>query len=195
MPKDDWSEIKELDKSLERTAYHEAGHALACMKSGLEVDYATIEPSTGWLGYVKLRDGEMFDLTDKLGVIHCLMTILAGCVAEEIYAGELVQEIDGDRLSAISVLYSSATGESLDNIQLLLTPGALSRSEHELLTTKMDRFLEEHHEYLLKVGEVVRNSFLEDKYFLDLVANRLLERKRLEGVDLEDLIQETMENE
>lgn len=59
MPKDGWSEIKELDKSVDRTAYHEAGHALSYIKSGLEVEYVTIEPSNERLGYVKVKDGEM----------------------------------------------------------------------------------------------------------------------------------------
>lgn len=83
------SSAKPSEKSLRRTAYHEAGHALIAVLFGLPVTKVSILPRGNALGvthYGEVEDSES-DYT-KSDLLHLLMKSQGGLVAEKLIFGE-----------------------------------------------------------------------------------------------------------
>jgi ATP-dependent Zn protease len=88
--------------NLERTAYHEAGHAVVAMKLNQKFHHVTIEPEEGSLGHIlhdKLSrrfrpDVEMGFRTREKIENHCLIS-MAGMAAESKFIGSETWEGGG----------------------------------------------------------------------------------------------------
>lgn len=104
-------EVKKWDKSLlERTARHEAGHALTCWLGGEKPSYLTIVARGSHGGYMQHGDSDGKALYTKKELLANIRTALGGRAAELVYYGDE----DGISTGASSDLYSATkTAENL----------------------------------------------------------------------------------
>ena len=89
--------------TLERTARHEAGHALICWLSGEKPSYITIVARGNHGGYMQHADNEGKGLYTKAELLGRIRTALAGRAAEIVYYGAE----DGISTGASGDLYSA----------------------------------------------------------------------------------------
>jgi len=81
-------------KELEKTAYHEAGHAVAAFEMKRSFRHVTIEPDEESLGHImftKFRDSFRPDIDSYSKIRNplekAIITALAGPIAEQIFSG------------------------------------------------------------------------------------------------------------
>ncbi len=92
--------------TLERTARHEAGHALLCWLAGEKPSYLTIVARGDHGGYMQHSDGENKGLFTKAELIEKIRTSLAGRAAEIVYYGQeegISTGASGDLYSATNI--------------------------------------------------------------------------------------------
>lgn len=189
-----WERCEYTDNSINRLAYYAAGQALACVICEFEVEYVSIEPSDRPLGHVSIPNTDCLTCEEEVDCPCFLPVLLAGAVAEEIYTGEMLPYFDYSRMTAIAFLLACVTDEYPDGIELLLAPDGLSEGDRLVLTAELDLFLLEHGEDLSELQDIIRIIFFEERPSLDSIANALLKRRRLTGMDLDDLLQEASIN-
>lgn len=87
---------------MDRTAYHEAGHAVACIAQGIKFRYVTIIPNdegaNGHIKYCMVRIPEY--ATNRTLIKHGIKT-LAGTCAEKIKFGRYSHGFASDRENAV----------------------------------------------------------------------------------------------
>jgi ATP-dependent metalloprotease len=177
-------------ESLERTAYHEGGHALVALltQGGDAIYKATILPRGGALGYVSFTNGED---TDSYSVTHRqyrakLDTAMGGRVAEELVYGadnvtsgaaqDLVQATNIARNMVMRFGYGNAIGKLTVTDRAPVSPETQRRVDEEA-----QQLLEDAYRRAKEL--LVRNR---DK--LELLARGLLEHETVTAADIRLLI-------
>ena len=94
-------QIRDIEKSMAKTAYHEAGHAVLSytLLPNVKIEQVTVAPRSESLGFVSYHSEEYVDATSKEELFNDVCVLLAGRVAKMEKFGE-----DGFETGAVSDL-------------------------------------------------------------------------------------------
>lgn len=87
--------------ALERTAYHEAGHVIACLATGRKFRYVTIIRKDDARGYIRFCMFRNLEFATNKTLINHGITTLAGTCAEKIKFGRYSHGFGSDREHAV----------------------------------------------------------------------------------------------
>jgi hypothetical protein len=181
-PRNAKNNLRLTPEELERTAYHEAGHAMAmCLSAsgGADIGFVTIIPrDNGTLGFVAAMPDERvsFIRSDYLEKIEIC---LAGRAAEDIHYGEA-----NVSSGATSDLHS-ATALALD----MVTKLGLEQ-ERKLLwsATPTDKDLQQANQLLSESYEQIIKKLRDSEVALQNLAEELVARQELTGDEVRNII-------
>jgi len=94
-------QIRDIEKSMSKTAYHEAGHAVLSyvLLPKIKIEQVTVAPRSESLGFVSYHSEEYIDATSKEELFNDVCVLLAGRIAKMEKYGE-----DGMETGAVSDL-------------------------------------------------------------------------------------------
>ncbi|MBQ4268387.1 MAG: AAA family ATPase [Clostridia bacterium] len=178
-------EVKKWETdSLERTARHEAGHALLCWLGGETPSYLTIVARGSHGGYMQHGDNEGKGMYTKEELLARVRTSLAGRAAEVVYYGEkdgVSTGPSGDLRSATRIVEQMICYYGMDEKIGLASVdlGAMANSEYaSVVRERVNEVLNE--EYAKTVAAV-----LENKAAIDKIVEALMEKNQMKGDEID----------
>jgi len=168
--------------SLDRTAIHEAGHAIMCLDVGIEIKYVTIIPDKKKdnLGCVQPKDDVPFNTNDKseknfISLQKRIKIGLAGDVARSKKYKEPYGEGSQNDWGELYVMAHSFFNNPHDTDEII-----------EFNLTKAKKLVDE---YCLKDTEdIIDKKWL----FIEIVAKNLLEKKVLSGTEIKNIVSQNI---
>lgn len=184
------------EKAKKLTAFHEAGHAIV-LKSISETDKVervSIIPAGGAGGYTAHKPNEDVYYTTKKQLIDEIMVSLGGRAAEQIILGEISTGASSDLQTANSVARSMITRYGMSE---KLTNMIFGTDDDEVFLGKSYGHVQNYSDQYASVIDDEVKQIIEKAYndvidllnekmvILNAVANRLLEKEKIEGPEFE----------
>ena len=169
-------------ETLERTARHEAGHALMCCLSGEIPSYLTVVARASHGGYMQHGDREDKPLYTKDELLARIRTSLGGRAAEIVCYGEkdgISTGASGDLHSATSLARRMICSYGMDE-----KLGLASVDGEEAMSAP---YTERVNEILKEEMEASVTAIREHREILDRFVTALLEKNHLKGDEIEKL--------
>lgn len=182
-----WSE-----KEVERTARHEAGHALVCWLNGETPSYLTIVSRGNHGGYMQHADSENKGIYTKDDLIARVRTALGGRAAEVVYYGER----DGISTGASGDLYSATS-----TIERMICSYGMD-DKIGLATINLDALHSSEYYSIVKarVNEIISKEFVitkalieQNKEAIDKLVEVLLKKSSIKGSEIDQILGETID--
>ncbi len=181
----EYGEEKKWDgDSLERTARHEAGHALLCWLSGENPTYLTVVARGDHGGYMQRGDNEQKGNYTKGELISQIRTSLAGRAAEMVYYGEdggLTTGAVGDLQNATRVARYMICNCGMDEEFGLVYIPAEHSKENPAVTKRIG-------EILLRELEITVKTVAENRAAIDALTVALLEKNHLRTDEIDAIL-------
>ena len=179
------------DKEKRLTAYHEAGHAIV-LRSVSETDRVervSIIPAGGAGGYTAHKPDEDVYYTTRKQLIDSIKVSLGGRAAEEIILGEISTGASSDLQSSNGIARDMITQYGMSNkLKNMVFGGGnevfLGRDYGHVqnYSDKVAALIDEEVQHIIDEAYVAVLALLKDKIsILNAVANRLLEKEKIEG--------------
>ena len=183
------------DKEKRLTAYHEAGHAIV-LRSVSETDRVervSIIPAGGAGGYTAHKPDEDVYYTTRKQLIDSIKVSLGGRAAEEIILGEISTGASSDLQSSNGIARDMITQYGMsDKLKNMVFGGGnevfLGRDYGHVqnYSDKVAALIDEEVQHIIDEAYVAVLALLKDKIsILNAVANRLLEKEKIEGDEFE----------
>ncbi len=180
-------EIKKWDISqLERTARHEAGHALLCWLSGETPSYLTIVARASHGGYMQHNTDETKGIYTKEDLLSRIRTSLAGRAAEVVYYGVedgISTGPSGDLQSASSIAEQMICVYGMDE-KIGLSTTDLSHIDSSYYSKIKERI----NEILLIELNNAKKAISDNKLALDKLVEVLMEKNQLKGKEIDKIL-------
>ena len=178
--KKEWSR-----ETLERTARHEAGHALLCCLSGEIPSYLTIVARADHGGYMQHGDREDKPLYTKEELLGRIRTSLGGRAAELVYYGTedgVSTGASGDLYSATRLAERMICAYGMDETVGLAYVGesAAASPYYTVVRDRINAILSEEMEKSIR-------AITEHRAIIDRFVSALLEKNHLKGDEIEAL--------
>lgn len=175
------------DRDEQITAIHEAGHALVTLLLGIPVSKVSIEPYTGGVGGVTMRDMDIIGdnkLKLKSDYDNDIMIALAGKCAEEIEFKEHSQGCSNDLQKATQTIYEMMTADGF-NDKSLLNQNVLIESgiQHGI----SDKIIKLCNDKLFEYNDKTAKLLKDNEKLLYRLRDKLLKDKVLVMPTLDDL--------
>ena len=183
------------DKEKRLTAYHEAGHAIV-LRSVSETDRVervSIIPAGGAGGYTAHKPDEDVYYTTRKQLVDSIKVSLGGRAAEEIILGEISTGASSDLQSCNGIARDMITQYGMsDKLKNMVFGGGnevfLGRDYGHVqnYSDKVAALIDEEVQHIIDEAYVAVLALLKDKIsILNAVANRLLEKEKIEGDEFE----------
>lgn len=183
------------DKEKRLTAYHEAGHAIV-LRSVSETDRVervSIIPAGGAGGYTAHKPDEDVYYTTRKQLIDSIKVSLGGRAAEEIILGEISTGASSDLQSSNGIARDMITQYGMsDKLKNMVFGGGnevfLGRDYGHVqnYSDKVAALIDEEVQHIIDDAYIAVIALLKDKMsILNAVANRLLEKEKIEGDEFE----------
>ena len=183
-------EVKQWAASeLERTARHEAGHALLCWLYGAKPSYLTIVARGSHGGYMQHGDSEQKGLYTKEELLSRIRISLAGRAAEIVYYGEedgISTGASGDLYTATSVAEAMICSYGMDetvgfsSVDLAAIQGS---PYYQTIRVRVNEILSTEFEKAKKVISTNRAA-------VDKLVEILLMKNNMKGSEIDEVLQE-----
>ncbi|GAB4028216.1 MAG: ATP-dependent zinc metalloprotease FtsH [Elusimicrobiota bacterium] len=191
--------ISENEKKI--VAYHESGHAIvAKMIKGCDpVHKVTIVPRGPALGYTMQMPKEDRYLTSKTEILSRLSVLMGGRAAEEVIFGELTTGAHDDLSKATSYAQKMVTEFGMSE---KIGPLSLKKDETEVFlgrdimrqpgySNETSRNIDEEVKRIVNDAYFkAKNILIENKQLLDKLASTLMEKETVDGVEIDEMIQQ-----
>jgi ATP-dependent Zn protease len=166
-------------QDLLRTAYHEAGHALIALLTGIPVSKVSILSRGSALGLTLTLGKERGEVLSRDDLLNRLMCFYGGFIAEQIMYGKISLGVSDDLSKAGRVACDmiKECGMGKDGLQAI----AYSAVSSEHFKQKFD---EEVVRLLKGAFEKAKELIIKNKDRLRSIAIRLLEKETLSGNEL-----------
>ncbi len=181
----EYGEEKKWDEdSLERTARHEAGHALLCWLSGENPTYLTVVARGDHGGYMQRGDHEKKGSYTKAELLASIRTSLAGRACEMVYYGAdggLTTGASGDLENATRVARHMICSYGMDDEIGLVYISPEEAVKDPVITKRVGKLLRE------QLDETIR--LIEDnKPAIDALVTELIVKNHLRGDEIHELL-------
>ncbi|QOR61426.1 AAA family ATPase [Sulfurovum sp. ST-21] len=181
--------VRDLEKELQMTAYHEAGHAVlsTLLLPHIKIEQVTIAPRSKTLGFVSYNADEPLSNITKQELFYDLCVLLAGRIVKMKKAGSDKMDSGAiDDLSQASFqIYAAITTLGMDN--------ELGLINIETITPVTDTFLKEKIEerflHWLKTAQRYSKKLVNAHWeTIERLAKKLIEKEIVEGDELLKLV-------
>ncbi len=175
--------------SLERTARHEAGHALLCWLSGEKPSYLTIVARGDHGGYMQHADNESKGLYTKAELLSKIRTSLAGRAAEIVYYGQedgISTGASGDLHSATRTVEQMICKYGMDE-----EIGLSYLSNNDTLSLYYNEIRKRTNEILSAELKNTIKIIADNKAAIDKMVEALLEKNHLKEKEIDDIFKAT----
>lgn len=175
--------------TVERTARHEAGHALLCWLSGEKPSYVTIVARADHGGYMQHGDGEGKSIYTKSEILGKIRTSLAGRATEIVYYGDddgVSTGASSDLANATRLAENMVCRTGMDRAfgLAVLTPENMPYYYSEV-RARVNSILSEEYENTLRIVE-------ENRAAIDALACELVDKNHLGEKEIDDIFKATV---
>lgn len=189
-------QIRDIETSMKKTAYHEAGHAVLShiLLPKVKIEQVTIAPRSETLGFVSYNNEDYIDATSKKELFDDICVLLAGRIAKMEKFGD-----DGMETGAISDL-EAATNQAYAAIALFGMDEELGYINISSLTAGLNKqlFSEKIEQRIQHWIEKAKEKTIQEvkKHWkaIDAVAKVLIEKEMIDGDELKKIIETNMED-
>lgn len=182
-----YGEEKKWDISeLEKTAYHEAGHAFLCWHSGEIPSYLTIVARGNYGGYMLHGDNENRGTYTKTMLLNCIRTSLGGRAAELVFFGEeqgLTTGASSDLRKATSIAKDIVCNYGMDG-----DIGLAVINENELSTGVLAQQVRAAVNNILQTElEAAKAILLKNRAAIDKIVEELMKKNHLSSHEIDKI--------
>ena len=184
-------QIRDIETSMSKTAYHEAGHAVLSfvLLPKIKIEQVTVAPRSETLGFVSYHNDDYIDATSKEDLFNDVCVLLAGRIAKMEKYGE-----DGMETGAISDLevattqvYAAIALFGMDEeLGYINVAGLETGNGKPVLSEKIEERI------LVWISKATKTTNKEVKRLwkaIDAVAIELIKKEMIDGEELKSIIE------
>ena len=184
-------QIRDIETSMSKTAYHEAGHAVLsyALLPNIKIEQVTVAPRSESLGFVSYHNDDYIDATSKDELFNDICVLLAGRIAKMEKYGK-----DGMETGAISDLelattqvYAAIAIFGMDEELGYINIAGLENSSGKLVLG--DKIEERILVWIEQATKTTQNEVKRLWKAIDAVALALIEKEMIDGEELKTIIE------
>lgn len=184
-------QMRDIEKSMESTAYHEAGHAVLSyfLMPETKIEQVTVAPRSEALGFVSYNNEEYIDANSKEELFNNICVLLAGrTVTVHKYGKEgietgAVNDLEVASMQVYAAIAIFGMDEELANVSV---SGIEVGYNKELFSERIEKRM------LVWLDEAQKKTKFEvNKYWdaIEAVAEVLIDKEVIDGSELKEIIQ------
>ena len=189
-------QIRDIETSMAKTAYHEAGHAVLSfiLCPNIKIEQVTVAPRSDALGFVSYHNDDYIDAISKEELFANICVLLAGRIAKmEKYgkAGMETGAITDLEIASMQAYSAIALFGMDDELGYINISGIEDAYDKELLAEKLETRL------LSWMDEAKKQTEKEVKRLwpaIEAVAQSLIAKEVIDGLELKKIIEEKIPN-
>ncbi len=184
-------QIRDIETSMAKTAYHEAGHAVLSyvLLPKIKIEQVTVAPRSEALGFVSYHNEDYIDATSKQDIFNDICVLLAGRIAKMEKFGEggmetgAISDLEAATMQTYAAIALFGMDEELGYINI---SGLDNGYTKPLFENKIEeRILV----WLNKAKEHTENEVKRLWKAIDAVALKLIEKEVIDGEELKQIIE------
>lgn len=184
-------QIKNIEKSMAKTAYHEAGHAVLSytLLPDIKIEQVTVAPRSQTLGFVSYHNEDYVDATSKEQLFNSICVCLAGRIAKMEKFGEegmetgAVNDLEIATMQVYATIALFGMDEELGYINISCFEDVCSK---QLFQEKIEDRI------LLLMDKAKQTTESEVKRLwkpIEAVAQTLIKKEMIDGEELKNIIE------
>ena len=183
-------QIRDIEMSMAKTAYHEAGHAVLSyvLLPNIKIEQVTVAPRSDALGFVSYHHDDFIDATSKDDLFNNICVLLAGRVAKMEKFAEAGMETGAlsDLEVATMQAYAAVALFGMDDeLGYINISGIEAGYDKQLLTKKIEtRMLAWMDEAKVRTQKEVKRLWTS----IDAVAKALIKKEMIDGEELKEIM-------
>ena len=187
-------QIRDIETSMAKTAYHEAGHAVLSytLLPNIKIEQVTVAPRSEALGFVSYHNDDYVDVTSKEELFNDICVLLAGRIAKMEKFGESGMETGAisDLEAANMQIYAAIALFGMDDeLGYINVSGIESVYERKILSKEIDERI------LVWIKDATQKTVYEVKRLwsaIDAVAKELIVKEVIDGEALKKIIEKAL---
>lgn len=183
-------QMRDIEKSMESTAYHEAGHAVLSyfLMPETKIEQVTVAPRSDALGFVSYNNEEYIDANSKEELFNNICVLLAGrTVTMHKYGEEGLETGAVNDLEVASMqVYAAIAIFGMDKELANVSVSGIEVGYNKELFSK--RIEERMLVWLKEAEEKTQKEVVKHWEAIDAVAKVLIEKEVIDGVELKEII-------
>ena len=187
-------QIRDIETSMAKTAYHEAGHAVLSyvLLPNVKIEQVTVAPRSETLGFVSYHNDDYVDATSKEELFNDICVLLAGRIAKMEKFGESGMEtgaISDLEVANMQIYAAIALFGMDDELGYVNVSGIESVYDKKVFSKKIEeRMLV----WLKNAEDKTRKEVKKLWKAIDAVAKELIQKEVIDGEELKSLIDEAV---
>lgn len=187
-------QIKDIEISMKKTAYHEAGHAVlsSILMPHINIEQVTVSPRSDALGFVSYKHEDYIDAVSKEKIFYNICVLFAGRVAKMEKFGEdgmetgAMSDLDVATIQAYSAIALFGMDEELGYINI-------SALEMEFQKEILSEKIEERLLVWIKNAQIETQKRVKEYWgAIEAVAKVLIKKEVIEADELKELIKNNL---
>jgi len=187
-------QIRDIETSMAKTAYHEAGHAVLSftLLPNIKIEQVTVAPRSEALGFVSYHNDDYIDATSKEELFNDVCVLLAGRIAKMEKFGEsgmetgAISDLEVANMQAYAAIALFGMDEELGYINVT---GIESVYGRKILSKKIEERL------LVWMNNAKEKTLQEVKRLwpaIEAVAKELIAKEVVDGEELKNIIDKAL---
>jgi ATP-dependent Zn protease len=187
-------QLRDIETSMAKTAYHEAGHAVLSyiLLPNIKIEQVTVAPRSESLGFVSYHNDDYIDATSKEDIFNDVCVLLAGRIAKMHKFGDGGMETGAmsDLEAATMQVYAAVAIFGMDEELGYINISGLDFGANKMLFEEKieQRILA----WLDKAKEHTENEVKRLWKAIDAVAKELIKKEVIDGEELKRIIDSSM---
>jgi len=190
-------QIRDIEMSMAKTAYHEAGHAVLSyvLTPSIKIEQVTVAPRSDALGFVSYHHDDYIDAISKKELFANMCILLAGRIAKMERFGQAgmesgaMNDLEVATMQAYAAIALFGMDEELGYINV---SGIESEYDKELLSKK----IEERLLVWMKAAQTQTEKEVKRLWpAIEAVALALLQKEMIDGIELKNIIEAKLTDE
>lgn len=187
-------QIRDIELSMSKTAYHEAGHAVLSyiLLPDIKIEQVTVAPRSESLGFVSYHNDDYIDATSKEKIFNDICVLLAGRVAKMEKYGESGMETGAvtDLEVATTQAFAAIAIYGMDEEFGYMNISGLEATSAKALFS--DKIEERMSVWMDKAKIQTENEVKRLWKAIEAVALALIEKEMIDGEELKEIIEDNI---